>query len=393
MYSDEYSSDSDYSSDSITTSDDDSDRENDSADDENDIEPPKCPGGYDMGNGACLYTNKKLRKNKIKNKKDIVINILGKSRKSKSRKSKSKKSKVKKSKSRKSKSRKSKTKKVQKSRKSQIKKLNLKVIRNKLQKLSSTKNKYTGHKIVENNLPITNDNLPIIVLFHVTWCGYCKEFKPKYEQVAKQLHNIDLYEVDCDKNSALAKKYEVESYPTLLCITKDKTERYNGEREIEPVKRWIKTKLGIQDTDESKTTFAGVQDNKTVEDKTIQITDESVVINENSIIKRKENAPLQKRGVILFYANWCGHCTTTKPEYISAANENTDSTIEYYIVDGDNNVAALKKCFTIQGYPTIIFINISDDGTITKIEEFNEERTKSKIVNWVNNTNNNKIII
>ena len=70
--------------------------------------------------------------------------------------------------------------------------------------------------------------------------------------------------------------------------------------------------------------------------------------------------------VALFYAEWCGHCKTMKPEYEKATSElngkknSSGKTIRFEKVDCDEN-KELGKQFGVSGYPTIKILN--DDGT------------------------------
>ena len=70
--------------------------------------------------------------------------------------------------------------------------------------------------------------------------------------------------------------------------------------------------------------------------------------------------------VALFYAEWCGHCKTMKPEYEKATSElngkknSSGKTIRFEKVDCDENKELGKK-YDVSGYPTIKILN--DDGT------------------------------
>ena len=70
--------------------------------------------------------------------------------------------------------------------------------------------------------------------------------------------------------------------------------------------------------------------------------------------------------VALFYAEWCGHCKTMKPEYEKATSALNGSknpkgkTLRFEKVDCDENKELAKK-YDVSGYPTIKILN--DDGT------------------------------
>lgn len=79
--------------------------------------------------------------------------------------------------------------------------------------------------------------------------------------------------------------------------------------------------------------------------------------------------------VIMFYAPWCGHCATLKPEFISAAQQHND--VLYAMCDCENSVGMdVVKEHQIEGFPTIRFY----DGKL--IDEYNGPRVKASIMNW-----------
>ena len=60
---------------------------------------------------------------------------------------------------------------------------------------------------------------PAIVDFYATWCGPCKAIAPVLEELAKEYEGkIDIYKVDTDKESELARAFGIRSIPTLLFI-------------------------------------------------------------------------------------------------------------------------------------------------------------------------------
>lgn len=63
--------------------------------------------------------------------------------------------------------------------------------------------------------------------------------------------------------------------------------------------------------------------------------------------------------LVLFYADWCGHCKTLKPEWDKAANEvNRNNQIKMIKINvGDSSNAKqqmISKRYNIEGYPTIL---------------------------------------
>lgn len=63
---------------------------------------------------------------------------------------------------------------------------------------------------------VLNAKKPVLVDFFTVWCGDCRRISPVLDIIAeKNTENFDVYKVNTDKNTDLAKKYEVQAVPTL----------------------------------------------------------------------------------------------------------------------------------------------------------------------------------
>lgn len=64
---------------------------------------------------------------------------------------------------------------------------------------------------------LIQEDKPTLVDFFATWCGPCKMQAPILEQVKKNVGDkANIIKVDIDKNEELARKYNVQSIPTLI---------------------------------------------------------------------------------------------------------------------------------------------------------------------------------
>lgn len=63
---------------------------------------------------------------------------------------------------------------------------------------------------------IQSTNL-VVVDFYATWCGPCRVLGPMLDRLAPAYtNNIKFVKVNVDESPALAEKYSVEAFPTLL---------------------------------------------------------------------------------------------------------------------------------------------------------------------------------
>jgi thiol-disulfide isomerase/thioredoxin len=70
---------------------------------------------------------------------------------------------------------------------------------------------------------------PTVYFFHVDWCPHCKTAKPKVDEFRKNNTDVNVVDVDCDKEPELAKKFKVKAYPTVYLVKgEEQTELSDG---------------------------------------------------------------------------------------------------------------------------------------------------------------------
>jgi thioredoxin 1 len=63
---------------------------------------------------------------------------------------------------------------------------------------------------------IINENRPVIIDFHATWCGPCKVQSPILKEVSSELgEKVRVIKIDVDQNQELAMRYQVQGVPTI----------------------------------------------------------------------------------------------------------------------------------------------------------------------------------
>lgn len=58
---------------------------------------------------------------------------------------------------------------------------------------------------------------PVLVDFHATWCGPCKQMAPELTKFARQhADKLRVVKIDVDKNPQASANYQVQGVPTLI---------------------------------------------------------------------------------------------------------------------------------------------------------------------------------
>ena len=91
--------------------------------------------------------------------------------------------------------------------------------------------------------------------------------------------------------------------------------------------------------------------------------------------------------LMLFFANWCPHCTAAKPEWETTKSQYSGKPInghhvnfvEYDCTEPGPDVESIMDKYKVESFPTIILV--SPTGTITHLDN---KPTNSSIVNFLN---------
>ena len=81
-----------------------------------------------------------------------------------------------------------------------------------------------------------------LYFFYTDWCGYSQRAQPVITDLQKVVddYNTEVVKVDCEQEKALAKKFEIRAYPTIVFVSTDDVRKdYNDSVELEKSKKWL----------------------------------------------------------------------------------------------------------------------------------------------------------
>lgn len=173
-----------------------------------------------------------------------------------------------------------------------------------------------------------------------------------------------LVAVDLTKteNKQLGRKYKIPGYPTLIRFNKEEQIVYEGERSKEAIISFTKDPTAPPPKKETpKESFF--------------VDSEVVVLNDDNFEDFISNNPSV---AVMFFAPWCGHCKTVKPEYEKAAEKIKKEGIKGVLAAVDATVSSnTAKKYDVNAFPTFLYFK---DGK----KEFKfDERTSEKLVKFM----------
>lgn len=70
---------------------------------------------------------------------------------------------------------------------------------------------------------LINSDQPVLVDFHATWCGPCKQMAPELQRFARENSGkLRVVKIDIDKNRETASEFNIQGVPTLILFKQGK---------------------------------------------------------------------------------------------------------------------------------------------------------------------------
>uniref|UniRef100_A0AC35FXX6 Protein disulfide-isomerase n=1 Tax=Panagrolaimus sp. PS1159 TaxID=55785 RepID=A0AC35FXX6_9BILA len=93
---------------------------------------------------------------------------------------------------------------------------------------------------------VNDESKDVLIEFYAPWCGHCKQFEPKYAQLAAKLKseqpNLILAKFDATANDA-PQNFNVEGFPTIFFAPSGKKStpvKYSGNRDLDHLTEFMK---------------------------------------------------------------------------------------------------------------------------------------------------------
>lgn len=190
-----------------------------------------------------------------------------------------------------------------------------------------------------------------LVMFYRDECGHCVEFKPKMAAVSEHKDmkgKMKFASIDCDTNPGPCQEANISAYPSVRYF-KDgkwggKSAQYtHAHRDEDALRTFAQNMLdGVE--------YAGTLEPTLWDDngKVVHLTDR------NFAAFRKENPS----SFVMFYAPWCGHCKSMKPELAKASTMVTGPIIAAVDCTEEKETCAE---FNVSSFPTIKYFGATEE--------------------------------
>ncbi|XP_030031135.2 protein disulfide-isomerase A5 isoform X1 [Manduca sexta] len=207
-----------------------------------------------------------------------------------------------------------------------------------------------------------------LVVFYAPWCGHCKRIKPEFEKAATKIKAAKLpgilAAVDATKQPELAARFGVKGYPTLKYFNFGEYKfDASHARQEDQIINFIKNPQEPPPPPPPERPWS---------------EEESPVRHLTTSTFRNTLRKI-KHSIVMFYAPWCGHCKSTKPEFVKAAEKFVDELIVLFGAVDCTAEQELCAQYDVKGYPTIKYFSYFDK----QVKEYSGGRKEADLVSYI----------
>ncbi|XP_037957531.1 protein disulfide-isomerase A5 [Teleopsis dalmanni] len=229
------------------------------------------------------------------------------------------------------------------------------------------------HLTTQSFEPAIKDEESVLIMFYAPWCGHCKQMKPEYEKAATTLKDREipciLAALDASKDTTISEKFHVKGFPTLKYFVRGEYKFDITFREADKIVEFM------LDPKEPPVPTTPPPETPWEEEEPTNV----VYLNEENfipVLKRKKHA------LVMFYAPWCGHCKSTKPEFIAAAAALASEQNTVFCAVDCTRYPKLCTIHAVRGYPTLKYFSYFKQEV-----EYTGGRHRSNLIAFVTNSN------
>ena len=82
-----------------------------------------------------------------------------------------------------------------------------------------------------------------LVLYYAPWCPHCTDLVPQWRQMGTSHQGVQIEMVDCEANKDVAKRENIEGFPTIRLYKNGNVKEYSGERSKQAIILWLERQL------------------------------------------------------------------------------------------------------------------------------------------------------